>query len=164
MNSDLSVSRSKQLPISLYKFKGFISKTENNLKLEQKLQGEIHSATVNSVDRSVSYNLTGLSGEKLFTPEEIRLRYNIEIEKSRKVIFNNVTTQNVTFMNGSNIVADYSDVYNHSYRFKKNLSKKFALTNIKSYNLITSGRSFGLNCNLNSCCANFSIVEYNLKG
>ena len=160
--TDLCKLRSTLFSIPLYRMEGFNSFAENDLKFEREKQF-IMPKLYGLISNNFSfYDFTGLSGKKLYSPNHINKKYSLEVFKHKGLKFTMVKVQDVTFIEGKSIIADYSDVYNHSYNFKKSLLNMFTAMDLKSYNLKSTERTVEIKGALYLGTSNATIISYNL--
>lgn len=164
MRGDLFKPSVKKLQIPLCRVNGFVSFKQNDLRKDDERSESLTRIQTLRGDKTSSYDLTGLSGRKLYTPEFLRRSYKMEINNSRNWEFNIISIQDATFIDGDYVTADYSDLYNHSYNLRKSYQNTFALTDAKSYNFVTEREPQKFTCGIRSSVMNFSVVQYDLRG
>lgn len=165
LNMDLFKPSRRKLQISNYRTNGIVSHKQLDLKSDDRITGSIKRIHVLCGDKTSSYDFTGLRGKKISIIDAVKKDYDIIIEVPASYIrYNVVKIQDATFIEGHSIIADYFDVYNHSYRFKIGISKLITPSSAKTYSLIKEAEAKKLICEKFSCARSVSIIQYDLRG
>lgn len=162
--TDLYKDKVQKLQISLNRGTGMLIRAENDLSFERENNLSIKKVKSSRYVKNNSYDLTGLKGKKLSSPETIKLKYQQKINCAKEELVTIVSQQDLTFVDGKVLSADYYDVYNHNYNLKiPYIRLTYGMESTK-YNLIPEeDRIYKLNCVVNYGNINYSIISYDLK-